>query len=382
MQLQQTHNTRWNEAFEVYWSALLKLDRRLPPPPLIGGRPTLPSPLVLSNLFTCPNPSCKSKPLDSCGFCRSCRTHLRAGGMVPAVVPDFWKNDAAYVGTPAPAPPPPPALIKPSLPAPVSTPPPTTTTTGSGSAPPPAAAQTDKKEEKKRAQTATKSNHPEPARSTPPPPASAATTPVVTATGTAVPTPPAPPTQTAKEKEEAIMAAVAQKRKAQAEAAAAAAAAAASAAASAPPPVVHPTELTQTERTDSVTKTIRIDNFPALAAKHKQRKFFVASSFHALAHNWFVTLHAPTALLPSQAINLFLVLVLLMLGCREILCYPNGDSVAGAVALFLKVVNIRPHRSLAVTFSFTIVHPTDPSLNWKNSTPRVVCTLSSRSRVN
>jgi hypothetical protein len=52
---------------------------------------------------------------------------------------------------------------------------------------------------------------------------------------------------------------------------------------------------------------------------------------------------------------------------REILCYPNGDSVAGAVALFLKVVNIRPNRTLAVTFSFTIVHPTDPSLNWKNS---------------
>jgi hypothetical protein len=51
-------------------------------------------------------------------------------------------------------------------------------------------------------------------------------------------------------------------------------------------PAVHPPELTQTERTDSVTKTVRIENFPALAAKHKQRKFFVASSFHALAHNW------------------------------------------------------------------------------------------------
>jgi hypothetical protein len=53
---------------------------------------------------------------------------------------------------------------------------------------------------------------------------------------------------------------------------------------------------------------------------------------------------------------------------REILCYPNGDAVGGSVALFLKLLNIRPNRTLPVFFTFTIVHPTDPALSWSNGT--------------
>jgi hypothetical protein len=113
MERQFAFNKQWNEQYEAYWSALLKVDRHRISPTATAAAgvtassgaavkaaavPMLPSPIVLSSLFTCPNPGCKSRALDSIGYCRLCRTHLRAGGMVPAVVPDFWKNDAAWAG--------------------------------------------------------------------------------------------------------------------------------------------------------------------------------------------------------------------------------------------------------------------------------------------
>ncbi len=254
---------------QIYWAALLKAENhermvgRRPPPPPTPAKPP-------HTLFTCPTNSCKNKVLDAFGYCSTCRTHPRVGGGgVPLplfALPIAFPHAATETGARTNLPIAPTALL----------PPPATEKKASAAA---AAKKSSVAAQKAPSKTAaraaaapgatappgaTRPNH-----KTAPPPAAAPTI------GVKRP-------RAATETGEAMSAATREALQNNS----------VTAALNADAPVVntgpHPPELTQTERTDSVVRTCRIDNFPALAAKYKQRKFFVASSFHALGHNWFV----------------------------------------------------------------------------------------------